>query len=96
MSISLGSLGIRINRKKLLSQVVELAENRRYWQAVADSTTEAHDAKLVRTQLYQTLAEAENQELLELACQLLTLNEIGRRANETFERIQEYRTKTAA
>lgn len=96
MSIALGSLGIRINRKKLLSQVVELAENRRYWQAVADETTEAHDAKLVRTQLYQTLAEADNQELLELACQLLTLNEIGRRANETFERIQEYRTKTVA
>lgn len=96
MTISLGSLGIRINRKKLLSQVVELAENRRYWQAVADGTTEAHDAKLVRTQLYQTLVEADNQELLELACQLLTLNEVGRRANDTFERIREHKSKLAA
>jgi hypothetical protein len=93
MSISIASLGIRINRKKLLAQVVELAESRIYWQHRTDETLPAYDAKATRTKLYQTLAEVENSELLELSQQLIALNEIGRRSNQTFERIQNLKSE---
>jgi hypothetical protein len=96
MAISLAQLGIRINRKKLLAQVVELAESRIYWQQRADNTLPAYDAKETRAKLYQTLAEVEDSELLVLANQLITLNEIGRRANQTFERIQSLKTEPSA
>lgn len=42
MAISLGSLGIRTNSRKLLNTAVELAESRLYFQALADGTVEAH------------------------------------------------------
>jgi hypothetical protein len=96
MAISLAQLGIRINRKKLLAQVVELAESRIYWQHRADNTLPAYDAKTTRAKLYQTLAEGENAELLVLANQLLTLNEIGHRASQTYERIQSLKSEPSA
>jgi hypothetical protein len=96
MATSLAELGIRINRKKLLAQVVELAESRIYWQHRADETIPSYDAKTTRAKLYQTLAEVDNSELLVLANQLITLNEIGRRASQTFERIQSLKTEPIA
>ena len=96
MATSLAELGIRINRKKLLAQVVELAESRIYWQHRADETLPSYDAKETRAKLYQTLAEVENSELLVLANQLITLNEIGRRSHQTYERIQSLKSEPIA
>lgn len=87
MTISLGSLGIRTNSRKLLNIAVELAESRLYFQALADSTVESHNGKAVRAKLYEQLEEVSDDELLALCHKLLTLIEIGKRSSERYERI---------
>jgi hypothetical protein len=96
MATSLAQLGIRINRNKLLAQVVELAESRLYWQHRADDTLPSYNSKETRAKLSQTLADVNDSELLVLAEQLLTLNEIGLRASQTYERIQSLKSEPIA
>ncbi len=88
MTITLGSLGVRTNSRKLLNTAVELAESRLYFQALADGTVESHNGKAVRAKLYQQLEEAGDEELLELCQQLLMLIEVGKRSSDRYERIQ--------
>lgn len=88
MTISFAAIGIRVNSRKLLDTAIELAESRRFYQALADNTAQSHNGKAVRASLYEALKDSTDEELLDLVKRLLTLIEVGKRSSERYERIQ--------
>ena len=89
--ITLSQLAIRVNSRKLLNTVVELAESRLYFQALADGVLESHSGKQVRARLYSELENASDEDLLTLAQQLIALRNVGEISSQRFERIQQFK-----